>query len=63
MTIVQDDMLLNLIKDPKGICAVHGSFSKFWHLIEQKGMNKMGRNHMHFAPGYPGDGEIISGMR
>ena len=23
----------------------------------------MGRNHMHFAPAYPGHGEIISGMR
>lgn len=23
----------------------------------------MARNHVHFAIGYPGDGEVISGMR
>lgn len=28
----------------------------------EKGLNRMGRNHMHLAIGLPGDG-VISGMR
>ena len=42
---------------------VHGTFSKFWDIIKKTGLNKMGRNHVHMAIGYPGDKEVISGMR
>ena len=56
--------MLTQIKSPDDQeCAVHGSFSYLWPAIKEIGMNKMGRNHMHFAPGYPKDGSIISGMR
>ena len=28
-----------------------------------QGLNKMGRTHIHFAIGYPGEKQVISGMR
>ncbi len=44
---------------------VHGTFYGAWPLIlEAGGLSKMGRNHIHFALGVPGNAEpVISGMR
>lgn len=39
---------------------VHGTFRKFWHLIQIEGLKRMTRNHIHFATGYQ---NVISGMR
>uniref|UniRef100_A0A6B2LIR4 2'-phosphotransferase n=1 Tax=Arcella intermedia TaxID=1963864 RepID=A0A6B2LIR4_9EUKA len=48
---------------PNGI-AVHGTYLKAWHGgIKGQGLSKMGRQHIHFAVGKPGAGEVISGMR
>ena len=46
-------------------CIIHGTFYGTWALIlETGGMSRMGRNHMHFAAGIPGqDAGVISGMR
>ena len=61
---INPEALLTAIKDVSEVpCAVHGSFSKVWKLIKSGGMKRMARNHMHFAPGWPGDDEVISGMR
>jgi 2'-phosphotransferase len=42
---------------------VHGTFKKSWEIIMKEGLNKMKRNHIHFAIGYPNDKCVISGMR
>lgn len=61
---VEDDLLLEKITDPaKYPCVVHGTYYKAWDLIKESGLKTMNRNHVHFAIGYPGDGEVISGMR
>ncbi len=33
----------------------HGTFLKYWELIKKAGLNRMGRNHIHFTPGLPGE--------
>lgn len=42
---------------------VHGTYSKNWEIIKSEGLKVMNRNHVHFAPGYPKDDQVISGMR
>jgi 2'-phosphotransferase len=44
---------------------LHGTFYGAWGaILSGGGMSKMGRNHMHFAAGVPGqDAGVISGMR
>lgn len=44
-------------------CAVHGTYYEAWRFIEKEGLNRMKRQHIHFAKGLPGDKEVISGMR
>ncbi|KAK1640554.1 Tpt1/KptA family RNA 2'-phosphotransferase [Colletotrichum phormii] len=44
---------------------VHGTYFAFWKQIEASGgLERMGRNHVHFATGLPGDEKgVVSGMR
>ena len=42
---------------------VHGTYYEPMPLIMKGGLNKMKRNHMHFALGTPGKTGVISGMR
>ncbi|KAK2465468.1 hypothetical protein APHAL10511_002360 [Amanita phalloides] len=42
--------------------AVHGTTLQAWSLIEQQGLSRMKRNHIHLAQGKPG-ANVISGMR
>lgn len=42
---------------------VHGTNAGAWARIKVSGLNKMGRQHVHFAKGLPGEGGVISGMR
>ena len=42
---------------------VHGTFSDSWERIKATGLNKMKRNAIHFAIGYPKDENVKSGMR
>ena len=44
---------------------IHGTHRKAWALISQdpKGLNRMKRNHIHFATGMIGEKGVISGMR
>lgn len=43
--------------------AVHGSYLRNWNLIQQHGLSRMKRTHIHLAPGLPGEEGVISGMR
>lgn len=52
------------ITDPDTIpVCVHGTYKKFAELIMSDGLKRMSRSMIHFAPGLPGDKEVISGMR
>ena len=42
---------------------IHGTYEKFWGSIQEKGLSRMKRNHIHFAKGLPDESEVISGMR
>ena len=43
---------------------IHGTTKEAWlNHIQQEGLNKMKRNHIHFAAGFPCADGIISGMR
>lgn len=43
--------------------AVHGSYMTHWPSIRSQGLSRMTRTHIHLAPGLPGEGRVISGMR
>lgn len=43
------------------IC-VHGTYHEAWNIIKKEGLNKMARNHIHFAQGLPNQ-NVTSGMR
>lgn len=42
---------------------IHGTYYKVWSLINEQGLKTMGRTHIHFAKGLPGNQGVISGMR
>ena len=42
---------------------IHGTNNGSWKIIKKKGLSKMKRQHIHFAPGEPGESGVISGMR
>ncbi|CAL8123216.1 unnamed protein product [Orchesella dallaii] len=42
---------------------IHGTNLKSWNSIQQSGLRRMNRIHIHFAPGEPGETGVISGMR
>jgi 2'-phosphotransferase len=44
-------------------CIVHGTYPAAWNSIREEGLKKMGRTHIHCAPGLPQDDGVISGMR
>lgn len=43
--------------------AVHGSYLRNWSSIQQHGLSRMKRSHIHLASGFPGEEGVISGMR
>nr|XP_040031353.1 tRNA 2'-phosphotransferase 1 isoform X1 [Gasterosteus aculeatus aculeatus] len=43
--------------------AVHGSYLRNWSSIQQEGLSRMKRTHIHLALGLPGEEGVISGMR
>ena len=54
ITNVQTNDLLEKINDPfRYREVVHGTFHEPLALIMKGGLNKMGRNHIHFAIGTP----------
>ncbi|CAF4770423.1 unnamed protein product [Rotaria sp. Silwood1] len=52
------------ITDPDEYPTVlHGTYMRHWPSIRDKGLSKMNRTHIHFAPGLPKQSGVISGMR
>ncbi|KAK3235475.1 hypothetical protein CYMTET_54325 [Cymbomonas tetramitiformis] len=61
---VDEELLLSAVTVPQDIpLCVHGTYRKFWEAIRADGLCRMARNHIHFMPGEPRSGEVISGMR
>lgn len=59
-----EDLELEQITDSSAYpTVIHGTYLKSWSIIEKEGLSKMGRNHIHFAAGFPKEGGVISGMR
>eukprot|EP00249_Psilotum_nudum_P006444 c19767_g1_i1 orf=81-1433(+) len=63
MQVVESEKLLEpiLCAEEVPVC-VHGTFKANMHSITREGLNRMKRNHVHFASGLPNDG-VISGMK
>ena len=62
--VVKTEELLEKITDPFGFNeVVHGTYYEPMPLIMENGLNRMARNHIHFAVGMPGKNGVISGMR
>ena len=65
---IKTNHLLTLI-EPKELSTmttpiIHGTTKEAWtNYIQNQGLNKMKRNHIHFASGLPNSNEVISGMR
>jgi len=62
MASVQVEMQEVKSAEEAPIC-VHGTYLDAWQFIKTSGLNKMGRQHIHFAIGLPKDDHVISGMR
>ncbi|XP_078315938.1 uncharacterized protein LOC111128435 isoform X2 [Crassostrea virginica] len=59
-----DGLELTPITDAKDAPdVIHGTYFSSWEIIKEQGLNKMNRNHIHFAAGEPGESGVISGMR
>ena len=61
--VATEDLLTKITGPGQYPVVVHGTFSKFWPLIEAGGLKRMTRNHIHFAPGLPKEEGVVSGMR
>ncbi|XP_060077881.1 uncharacterized protein LOC132557400 [Ylistrum balloti] len=63
-TMEVDDLDLKPITSANEVDQViHGTYWKSWEIIQKTGLSRMGRNHIHFAAGEPGENGVISGMR
>lgn len=63
-TVEVTDLELTQITDARDTpIIIHGTSKKAWETIQREGLSRMKRNHIHFAPGEPGGGQVISGMR
>lgn len=64
MNVVTSEELLKKIENAEEYpTIIHGTYQKFLPLIEDQGLKRMTRNHIHFAPGLPKEKGVISGMR
>lgn len=63
---VDPELLLERL-EPEQLAAlpmvVHGTHQAAWQGIQRRGLDRMLRNHIHFASGLPQDDGVVSGMR
>ncbi|XP_044304470.1 tRNA 2'-phosphotransferase 1 [Varanus komodoensis] len=59
------ELELTPLLDPSDFPEVvaHGTYLRHWTAIRRSGLSRMGRTHIHLAPGLPGDGTVVSGIR
>ncbi|KAJ2785379.1 tRNA 2'-phosphotransferase 1 [Coemansia javaensis] len=60
---VTDLPLIRITADSLPGCIIHGTLKSRLPAIQQTGLSRMGRTHIHFTSGLPADGSVISGMR
>ncbi|KAJ2863916.1 tRNA 2'-phosphotransferase [Coemansia aciculifera] len=60
---IKEPPLVKFTKETMPSCIVHGTMRSKMPLIQETGLNRMTRTHIHFAKGLPSDAGIISGMR
>ncbi|XP_071160697.1 uncharacterized protein [Mytilus edulis] len=60
---VADLELKPLLNAKEVSMVIHGTYYNSWEKIKHTGLSRMGRNHIHFAAGEPGENGVISGMR
>lgn len=60
---VEDLELTPVLRADEAPVVVHGTNRRAWSGIKGRGLSRMKRNHIHFAPGLPGESGVISGMR
>lgn len=59
---INSEKLMKKIDIPLNLC-VHGTYSNVIEKIKKSGLNRMTRTHIHFAPGFPNNENIVSGAR
>ncbi|XP_068922319.1 tRNA 2'-phosphotransferase 1 isoform X3 [Petaurus breviceps papuanus] len=59
------DLELTPLRSPQDLppVLVHGTYRHHWPSIQQEGLSRCGRTHIHLSPGLPGDPQVLSGMR
>ncbi|CAF2362195.1 unnamed protein product [Rotaria sp. Silwood2] len=63
-SLEEADIAMKEITDPNEYPTVlHGTYMRHWPSIRDKGLSKMNRTRIHFAPGLPKQSGVISGMR
>ncbi|CAC5381813.1 TRPT1 [Mytilus coruscus] len=60
---VEDLELKPLLNAKEVSMVIHGTYFSSWEKIKHTGLSRMGRNHIHFVAGEPGENGVISGMR
>lgn len=63
--VTADELLTRLTENDvnRFPVVVHGTNIRAWQSISATGLNRMGRQHVHFATGLPGESGVVSGMR
>lgn len=59
----EEGLLTRLNEDNAPDTLIHGTYLSKIDKIMSQGLCRMNRNHVHFAPGLPEEGGVISGMR
>ncbi|KAJ2746702.1 tRNA 2'-phosphotransferase [Coemansia sp. BCRC 34301] len=60
---IKEPPLTKLTPETMPACIVHGTMRSKVPLIQETGLSRMNRTHIHFAKGLPSEAGIISGMR
>lgn len=63
LPVTEEGLLTMLTEETCPQAVFHGTYLSKLQLIQETGLSRMKRNHVHFAPKRPGDGSVISGMR